>query len=150
MDSMEVSRAVRVQVYDHMRAGPVTRARLRRIIAPAMIQAVQGQPEPERRQELVTAVARGAMEAYLLLGKDMSEASVELMHVVVESAETLGLDTPFLMRWSLVGVAQAGIFSPPGTLPNMQGALESEFLGVGQAFDEICRSLLPKTGSSGS
>lgn len=133
-----------------MRVGPDTRARLRRVLGPAMIQAVQGEADLLTRRTFVTAVARGAMEAYLLLGRDLSEASVEVMHAIVEAGDTLGLETPFLMRWSLVGVAQAGLVAPPGTLPNIRGALEAEFLGVGEAFEEICRSLLPKTGLAGS
>lgn len=142
MSQNETATVVRGQVVKQLRGALGTDAKLKAILAEALLAGVKTYPHggPEAGP-YVSAVARGAMQGFFLLEKNLAESAVQVMTFVAEVAMDSGLDTEFVMRWSLVGVAEAGEVGPPGTLDNIRGALDTAFLGVGKAFEEVCRQV---------
>jgi hypothetical protein len=142
MSFTETATVVRVQVVQSMKGDLGTDAKLKAILSDAIMAGVKAYPHggPEAGP-YVAAVSRGAMQGFFLLEKDLADISVKIMTLVAEVAMDSGLDTEFLMRWSLVGLAEAGEVGPPGTLDNIRGALDSAFLGVGRVFEDVCRDV---------
>lgn len=116
-----------------------------RILRSAIQQTMGAVPSKNQSpQEPIVAIVCGAMEGLMVLDKDLAEGSVEVMQAVVDTSDQMGLDHEEMMRWALVGMAQAGQMAPRGTLENIREALEEIYMGLGEVFDHMCQDF-PKT-----
>ena len=141
MKILDQSTPVRDKVLEGLKSAP-TRMQLEVVLAEALATALGGAPagSPEAAEAFAT-VTLGAMRAYILIGRDMTESSVKLLGMMANVAGKVKMDPQFAMKSSLPGLAHATLAGPPGVANNMRSALDEAFLGVGQAFAETCRHL---------
>jgi hypothetical protein len=141
MQPIDAAADARAKVIEQMRGELGSDAKLKTIISAAITSGPKVATEPEAAAAHVRAVTKGAMQGFIVLEQDLPQASVKIMTAVAEFATDNSLSPETLMRWGLVGVAEAGEIAPAGTLDNIRGALDSAFLGVGDVFAQACQEL---------
>jgi hypothetical protein len=141
MQPIDAAADARAKVIESMRGELGTDAKLKAIISAAIMSGPKVASEPSEAAVHIRAVTRGAMQGFIVLEKDLPAASVQIMTAVAETAMENSLSPETMMRFGLVGVAEAGEIAPAGTLDNIRGALDSAFLGVGDVFAQACVEL---------
>ncbi len=93
--------------------------------------------EPEHKQSIVEICA-GAMTGLLLSEQDVSHGAVCVLKKAYDAAVQLHLDPTEVMELALRGIIYTRKFLTPAQFADIQAAVTTEFMGVGEVFLRIC------------
>ncbi len=101
--------------------------------------AVMGTQERQAPRETVAAVCRGLMSGMLLLNQDLPRTAVAILSQMGAAAASTHQDPADLMTWAMEGIAPVVKLSGETAFEAVQLAVESAFMGAGQAFVAAAR-----------
>ena len=83
-------------------------------------------------------VCHGTMRGIVLSEKDAGEGVVQVLKAIGVIAQERSGDPMQTMTYALEGISRIAKVCPPQTLTNIQGSIESHFMGAGGLFIDLC------------
>jgi hypothetical protein len=108
-----------------------------RQISVAGLAGTSGRQEP---RVTVAAACRGVMSGMLLHDQDLAKISVALLAQMATIAQESHLDPGECMTWAMEGIAPVVKLAPNGASDAVSAAIEAEFMGAGQIFEDLLRT----------
>jgi hypothetical protein len=93
------------------------------------------------QRQAVNAVCRAALGDLHLLGLDLSETTLQILHGLSRISLMTRVGPQDLMTWVMEGIAQAAAALHQSCRDAMIRAIESEFMGAGSVFAELCEKM---------
>jgi hypothetical protein len=88
----------------------------------------------------VAAACRGVMSGMLLIEKDLPKTAVALLNMMALISQEANLDPAECMTWAMEGIAPVAKLTSGETAESIGAAIEENFMGAGQVFEDILRT----------
>jgi hypothetical protein len=91
-------------------------------------------------KDAVVAVCRGSMNAVLLAGQSVPDASVALLDALPNMSLMMRAGPEDLMSWVMQGIAESTKVAGADVREGVRTKIEEKFMGASAIFDELCRA----------
>lgn len=96
--------------------------------------AITGTQSHQAPRDSVRAACRGLMSGMLLLEQNLPKTAVAILTQMGAVAAATHQDPAELMIWAMEGIAPVAKLAGGRAYDDIQGAIETAFMGAGQAF----------------
>ena len=90
------------------------------------------------QQDAVLHACHGAISAAVINEKKLPESATSIIKAAADAANRLGVDQMDIMMWAMEGIARITPSLKPGDVQTISVAIDSDYHGAGQAFNEFC------------
>lgn len=90
------------------------------------------------QRKAVMMVCFAALRDLHLLGMDLSEITIQILHELSHISLMVRVNPQDVMTWVMEGIAQVAVTAGDPVCIEMAKAIEHEFIGAGAAFSELC------------
>ncbi|MEQ1920403.1 MAG: hypothetical protein ABL955_14530 [Elusimicrobiota bacterium] len=139
-DSPDIEKQAQDAVTESLKAGAPS--------APVMCQQISHSCRVSKDpKSAVISVCRGSMNAVLLAGQSVPDATIALMEALPNTSLMMRTSPEDLMSWVMEGVADVTPMAGAEVRDAISARIEEKFMGASAIFNEFCEAALKKSRS---
>ncbi len=142
MDELRLVQLTKEMVAEELRLMGDPCAAAANVVRKTLMAALQGAaPGDTPPARVIEDAVKGAMTALLLADQSLTRGAILVVEAVMDAASKRDLDPTESMRAALKGLADLRRFVDPARIDDIRLEIESHYMGAGEAFMELLRSV---------
>ncbi len=142
MDQIRIAQLTKEMVAEELRQLGDPCAKAAAVVRKTLDAALTGDGGA-RADAVIEDAVKGTMTALLLAEQNLSRGALLVLETVHDAALAAHLDPTEAMRAALKGLSDLRRFAEPARVEEIRLAIDSRYMGAGEAFGELLREPMP-------